>query len=321
MELRQLKYFISVAQHGSFTAAAEELHVSQPALGTQVKKLEEELDVNLFDRNFHGVELTQAGSRFLSHAKDILEKINFASRDISEFQGKVEGVVNIGVTPSSGRVLLPSILDECSTHYPDINLSCRQGYSDEMIRWVKNGNVNLAFSHEDGGEGNLTAIPMLAQELCVIGPPELVGKNGEPVDFAELGNFPLIQERKTHATRDLLERTAEQFKIKLDIMLDADPIYMRKQMMESYKRCTISVYGLFYDEVLNGKFSARPIDTPEMIRVLYIIKKGGEGIRPAERVILDMIEKQIKAKIEDGMYHWHEPDWQPKRSNKLRIIK
>ena len=93
MELRQLKYFISVANHGSFTAAAEELHVSQPALGTQVKKLEEELNVNLFDRNFHGVELTQAGSRFLSHAKDILEKIDFASHDISEFQGKVEGVV------------------------------------------------------------------------------------------------------------------------------------------------------------------------------------------------------------------------------------
>jgi len=231
MELRQLKYFVSVARHGSFTAAAADLHVSQPALGAQVKKLEEDLGVDLFSRSFHGVELTQAGTRFLNHAEDILEKVDFASRDISEFQCKVEGVINIGVTPSSGRVLLPSILDECSTRYPDIRLSCRQGYSDEMIKLVKNGDVTLAFSHEDGSEENLTAIPMLAQELCLIGPPDIVGNNGEPVDFSELSRFPLIQERQTHATRDLLERTAKRLNIELDIMQDADPISMRKQMM------------------------------------------------------------------------------------------
>lgn len=320
MELRQLKYFVSVAEHGSFTAAAEDLNVSQPALGTQVKKLEEEFGVDLFNRTFHGVEPTQAGTRFLSHAKDILEKVDFASKDISDLQGNIEGVINIGVTPSSGRVLLPSILDECSTRYPEIRLSCRQGYSDEMIKWVKNGDVTLAFSHEDGHDENLTAIPMLAQELCLIGPPDVIGKNGVPVDFSKLNQFPLIQERKIHATRDLLERTAKRLNIELDIMLDADPIYMRKQMMESYKRCTISVYGLFHDEVVNGKFAARPIDAPEMTRVLYIIKKGGEVIRPAERVVLDMIEKQIKSKIEEGMYHWHEPDWRPKRNKKLRAV-
>jgi len=77
---------------------------------------------------------------------------------------------------------------------------------------------------------------------------------------------------------------------------------------------------LFHDEVVNGKFSARPIDTPEMTRVLYIIKKGGDVIRPAERVVLDMIKKQIKSKIEEGMYHWHEPDWRPKRRKKLRAV-
>ncbi len=320
MELRQLKYFISVAQNGSFSAATLELHISQPALGTQVKKLEEELDVILFSRNFNGVELTKAGARFLKHAQDIIDKVDFAERDISEFQGKIEGEVNIGVTPSSGRVLLPTILDECSTHYPEISLSCRQGYSDEMIRWVKNGDVNLAFSHEAGVDENLTAIPMLAQELCVIGPPDLVGKNSEPLDFSELSKFPLIQERKTHATRDLLERVAARLNIDLDIMLNADPVYMRKQMMETYKRCTVSVYGLFHDEIINGKFSARPIDAPEMTRVLYIIKKGGEGVTPAERVILDMIEKQIQTKIEDGMYHWHEPDWRPQRKQGLRAV-
>jgi LysR family transcriptional regulator, nitrogen assimilation regulatory protein len=320
MELRQLRYFICVSEQGSFTAAADELHVSQPALGTQVKKLEQELGVDLLNRTFQGVELTKAGERFLSHARDILEKINFATRDISEFQGTVQGTVNIGVTPSSGRVLIPSILDECSNRYPEIVLSCRQGYSDEMIKWVKNGDLNLAFSHEDGGDENLTAIPMLAQELCLIGPPDVIGPNGETIEFSELSQYSLIQERKIHATRNLLERTSERLNISLDIMFDADPVYMRKQMMESYKRCTVSVYGLFHDEVVNGKFSARPIDAPEMTRVLYIIKKGGEKIRPAERIVLDLIKKQIKTKIAEGMYHWHEPDWRPKREQKLRAV-
>jgi len=189
-----------------------------------------------------------------------------------------------------------------------------------MIRWIKNGDVNLAFSHEPGIDENLTAIPMLAQELCVIGPPDIVGKNAKPLDFSELGNFALIQERKTHSTRDLLERIALRLNIKLDIMLSADPVYMRKKMMETYNRCTVSVYGLFHDEVISGKFSARPIDAPEMTRVLYIIKKGGEVVTPAERVVLDMIQNQIKSKIAEGMYHWHEPDWRPRQRQNLRAV-
>ncbi len=321
MLFRQLKYFVTVATQGSITAAAEELNVSQPALGTQIKKLEEELGVELLNRNYDGVSLTQAGERFLKHATDILGRVEFAQRDLSEFKGQIEGEVNLGVTPSSGRVLLPSIVDECSVLYPEISIACKQGYSDEMIKSVKRGELDLAFSHEPGSDDNLTATPVLAQELCLIGPVDLVSPNGAPILFQELCNYPLIQERKTHATRSLLEQISARLDIKLDILMDADPIYLRKQMMETHHRCTVSVYGLFYDEILAGQLAARPIDTPEMTRVLYIIRKGGENMRPADRVVLEIIEKQVAAKIADGLYQWQEPNWRPDRKNMLRSVK
>lgn len=320
MLFRQLRYFVSVATQGSITAAASALNVSQPALGTQIKKLEDELGVELMNRNHHGVTLTKAGERFLNHATDILGRVDFARRDLSEFKGQIEGEVNLGVTPSSGRVLLPSIVDECSILYPEISIACKQGYSDEMINAVKRGELDLAFSHEPGEGDNLTATPVLAQELCLIGPVDMVGQNGKPITFQELSNYPLIQERKTHATRDLLEQIATRLDMSLDILMDADPIYLRKQMMETHHRCTVSVYGLFYDEILGGQLAARPIDTPEMTRVLYVIRKGGDAMRPADRVVLEIIEKQIAAKISNGLYQWHEPNWRPDRTSALRSV-
>ncbi len=320
MLLRQLKYFASVATKGSITAAAAELHVSQPALGTQIKKLEEELGVELLLRTHHGVTLTQAGERFLKHTTDILDRVKFAERDLSRFKGRIEGEVNLGVTPSSGRVLLPSIIDECSILYPEISIACKQGYSDEMINAVKRGELDLAFSHEPGKDDNLTATPVLAQELCLIGPIDLVKPDGAPISFQELSDYPLIQERKTHSTRSLLEEIAARLDMTLDIFMDADPIYLRKQMMDIHHRCTVSLYGLFYDEILAGHLAARPIDAPEMTRILYIIRKGGETMRPADRVVLEIIEKQVAAKISDGLYHWQEPGWRPDRKNKLQSV-
>ena len=102
--------------------------------------------------------------------------------------------------------------------------------------------------------------------------------------------------------------------------MDADPIYLRKQMMDIHHRCTVSLYGLFYDEILAGHLAARPIDAPEMTRILYIIRKGGETMRPADRVVLEIIEKQVAAKISDGLYHWQEPGWRPDRKNKLQSV-
>ena len=311
MYLRQLAYFSCVANNSSISAAAEELHVSQPALSTQIKNLEENLGFDLLKRKSRGIELTRAGERFLISTKDILERVNRAGQDLADYMGQVEGEVSLGLTPSIGRLLLSTIVDEVSAKYPGITIACKQGYSDEMVAGVKSGELNLAFSNEIGDESHMSATPLLAQELCLIGPPEIVGPNGESIEFSEIPNLKLIQERKTHATRNLIEGMAKTLNIDLNVKVDADPISIRKQMMASHQHCTISMYGLFCDEIHDEDLAARPINSPEMVRVLYMISKKDKELRPIDRVVQEIIEEQIKKGVSQGLYHWHEPDWLP----------
>src|SRR5215203_2903171 len=114
MDLRQIRYFVAVATSGSFTAASHSLRVSQPALGLQVKQLEEQLGVRLLDRHSRGVTLTKAGSVFHRHAVTILESLERAEAALFPFKGGQRTDVLIGVTPNTGRHIVPELLEACA---------------------------------------------------------------------------------------------------------------------------------------------------------------------------------------------------------------
>src|SRR4051812_45392015 len=111
MELRQVRYFLSVARHGSFTKAAAQLHVVQPALSQQVKRLEQELGVELLDRRGGQVTVTTAGAAFLRRAEAILAEVNVATAEMRGFASATMGRVQLGAlfTLSDGALNFPAL--------------------------------------------------------------------------------------------------------------------------------------------------------------------------------------------------------------------
>ena len=136
MLFRQLNYFVAVAESGQFKEAARRVHVSQPALGMQVKKLEDELGALLFYRHSRGVELTSAGKILLGFATEIMDKVGEATQAVADAASRVDGSLHIGFTPAMGRHLLHPILEASSRQYPGLQLSFSEGYSDELRRGV-----------------------------------------------------------------------------------------------------------------------------------------------------------------------------------------
>lgn len=315
MLLRQLTYFVKTAELGSISGAAEVLRVSQPAVGIQIKKLEEYLGTPLFSRSHSGVRLTPAGERFVVSARDVLTRLDASVKDLARF-GKAEaGDVKLGVTSAPSRVLLTSIVEALSQHHAEINVIIKQGAGRELMNSIEVGELDLAISHMNTKSKWIEAEPVAAQEFYLIGPAALVGTTSQPILFADLRAYPLIQggSESSIARQEALERLAAARQIKLDFAFGA-PINVRRQVMQTLGRCTISFYSMFVQEILAGELFARPIREPTLTQVLHLIRSSRHTPGPVELVTRNVITTQIRDVIDAGTYRWHAPDWQPRET-------
>lgn len=146
MELRQLEYFVAVADEMSFTRAAQRVHVVQSALSTSVKKLEEELDVALFDRSRQQIRLTPAGEELRHHARGLLRAARLAKDALTEYRGRLTGTVDFGSLVTFGRLDVPKVLGEFHAAHPFVRMSLRlsQIGSSAYLTSIVDGALDLA---------------------------------------------------------------------------------------------------------------------------------------------------------------------------------
>lgn len=143
MNIQQLEYIIALYQHGNFAQAAEKCFVTQPTLSMMIKKLEEELDVVIFDRNKNPIEPTELGLKIIQQAQKIINEIE--ELKIIAQQGKKElmGKLKIGIIPTLAPYLLPLILDSFSKKYPDIVLEIKEITTNEIIQELHKGIIDI----------------------------------------------------------------------------------------------------------------------------------------------------------------------------------
>ena len=144
MELRHLRYFEAIARLGHVSRAARELHLAQPSLSKQLRVLEAELGVALFDRVGRRVELTEAGKLFLPYARRVLADVDAAREVIQQYQGAHHGRVAIGTPPTVGTQLLPAALAEFNRRFPGVDLELHEAGAGRLLELLADGSVHLA---------------------------------------------------------------------------------------------------------------------------------------------------------------------------------
>ena len=149
MELRQLRYFDAVVQHGGFTRAAEALHVAQPAVSAQIRRLERELDTALLHRSTRRVSLTHAGEVFLRRVRAALTELDAARADLAELDDVARGQVRIGATLLLGALDLPATLATFRRRHPGVALSLRTGLIAELRDQLDAGDLDLVLGPLD----------------------------------------------------------------------------------------------------------------------------------------------------------------------------
>ncbi len=194
MDLRQLRYFVAIAEHTSFRAAAEELCLAQPALSQQMRRLEGELGIKLFDRSTRPVRLTDAGTYLLPRARTILANVERTGVELRDFAAEPRGRLTVGSMQYLTNLELPGILADFSRRHPQVDLGLRVGNSGQLCDALTLGNLDVAICHVDEltSQPDLTVEPLRVEELVFAVP------RGDPraaQEAAEIGDFagtPLI---------------------------------------------------------------------------------------------------------------------------------
>ncbi len=194
MELRHLRYFVAVAEEQNVTRAAARLHVSQPPLSRQIRDLEDELGVALFERSAKSLRLTEAGRVFLDEARAVLRRAEEATQTVKAVAGGTRGELHVGYSPSLTVELLPRVLREFQERNPGIRVVLHDASTEEMLDALRGGRLQLALTINPPSRAvrGLVAEALHRYSVCVAANPEHPLARGRTVSLRELAAERLI---------------------------------------------------------------------------------------------------------------------------------
>lgn len=222
MELRQLEYFVSVAEEANFTRGAERAHISQSGISAQIRQLERDLGAELFDRSSRTVALTAAGEAAIGHARAMLASAAALREAIDEVNGLVRGCLTVGMVTACTVAPLFDALSAFHLAYPGIEITLAEGHSDRLVEQVRSGSADLALIGAAGelpeGIGGQIVI---SENLVAAVPPGHPLAGRPQVRLAELASYPVISMPAGTGVRTVFDLACAQDGLRPGIALQA----------------------------------------------------------------------------------------------------
>ena len=218
---RRLQVFHTVARLLSFTKAAETLHMTQPAVTFQVRQLEEYFNTRLFDRTHNRISLTEAGERVYEYADRIFDLYNDMENSVREMTGEIRGALTIGASTTIAEYMLPALLGDFGTRYPEVTIHLRVSNSEGIVSMVENNTIDLGVVEAPVGNKNLVVEVCRQDQLVAIVPPNHDLAERESVGIDDLLQFPFICREEGSGTREVInEYLSQHCKTTLNISME-----------------------------------------------------------------------------------------------------
>jgi LysR family transcriptional regulator, transcription activator of glutamate synthase operon len=228
MELRQLRAFVHVTHAGTFTRAAEELHVAQSAVSQAVARLEAELGFELLRRTSRGVELTEAGAVVFERAREIVAGADAIRSDLAALRGLLEGTVALGTMLPPGPIDLPGLLASFHTAHPGITVRVREGSAPEILAALRRDELDVAFTgvEPEALADGLAGERMLGEELLLITPP-----GHDSLSLDQLGGVAFIGYRRGSALRDTIDGALRAAAAEPQVVFESDELVSVRELV------------------------------------------------------------------------------------------
>lgn len=306
MDFRQLRYFAHIARAGSFKRAASELNVAQPALSRQIRKLEDDLGVELLVRHGRGVRLTSSGSILLDGAEAISNLMAQTGERVKGGSSTATQHVSLGVPPAAGLLIVPPIVKRLREEWPQASLHIREGVGSLLQEWLFDGRINVAVIHNPLPLERLEIQPVLSERMVVIGPKpskkQIRGDIVKSFRIRDLADLPLIMPSLPHNNRRLLEQAAVQHGIRLRTTLEVDSVVLTKALVKAGLGYSVITYAAVHDEVARGHLRAYPIDHPPLISSMAVATLQGARLSPAAAALPRLLKMIVREQVESGAW-------------------
>ena len=308
MDFKQLKAFLTIAETGNVTRAAELLHVVQPAVSRQIRLLEEDIGTTLFERERHGMVLTEAGKALLGYARRAMLELDRARVEIAgTASGEISGLVTLGLLPSTIDMLSSDLVAALARTYPGIRIRIAMGYAGTLMRWLETGEVDAALLYGAERSSEVQTTRLVEEPLWVIGPREAKLRANRPVSLAALTAHRLVLPSAPHGIRTLVEHACAVAQVTLNISAETNALSVQRSLVLGGHGLTILPPIAVADDLRAGKLSGAPLADPPISRTIVLALPSNRPTAVAVRHSVELLVEVTQQAIASGA--WLQGRW------------
>jgi LysR family transcriptional regulator, nitrogen assimilation regulatory protein len=290
LDLRQLDYFVHVAELGSFTKAAALLSIAQSALSARVRQLEIELKQPLLHRNGRGVTTTDAGKRLLQHARGILTQVSRTREDLAEARGVPSGHIVIGFAPSIARVLTVPWLKVFRQRFPNASTAVVESLSVSLTEGVTTGRIDVGVLFSPTPSPAIETLPLFEEAMLLIGAKSAGrARRAGPLPLRELPRYRLLLPSRPNANRMRVDSELARLGLKPTIDLEIDGLASLLDAVADGFGYTVLPPITLRPYNSDQRFSTRLIVRPKLLIQLSLVTSAQRPTTPLMQQVLKLL--------------------------------
>jgi DNA-binding transcriptional LysR family regulator len=285
---RRLQVFHTVARLLSFTKAAEELHMTQPAVTFQVRQLEEYFNTRLFDRTHNRINLTDAGKRVYVYAEKIFVLYSEMENSVREITGDISGVLVLGASTTVAEYMLPHLLGDFKHKYPDVTIRLKVANTDGIVSLVENNAIDLGVVEAPVSNKNLVVEKCRMDQMVLIVPPGHELANSDSVTLERVLEFPFICREEGSGTREVMVEHMLDAGIKtreMDIAMELGSLEAIKSAVEANMGVSVLSRATIGKELKLGTLVAVNIEPPINRPFSFVHQKQKFRVRAMDELL------------------------------------
>ncbi|MZI94062.1 LysR family transcriptional regulator [Vibrio sp. CAIM 722] len=289
METRHLKHFVAVAENGSFTQAAQQLHIAQPALSISIKKFEQLLGVTLFKRDERKVSLTHEGEVLLTHALRILRQIDDAQLAMDELKGVVKGEVRLGTPGMMGSYFFPQIIMEFKKQFPNLKMTVVEAGAQSIRKMLLSGELDIGVILNQDVPAELEVDAILSSQMVAAVSNQHPLAQKKHIDFDTFFAHELVMFKPGYFHRDFIDKVCKENHYEVEFSFETNLLPMILSIVKQQYAIT-ALLELATD--VEPDITAVPFNPPVWLDLAMAWRKEGY-LSHADRTFIEFIKQYV----------------------------
>lgn len=288
--LRHLRALVAIAEHGGYTAAARSLNIAQSALSRTIIEIEEELESRLFERTTRRVVLTASGEQLLMSARRVLEEFDRALSRFQLYHSGLDGIVSLAALSSVASIMLPTVISEFRKDRPNLRISVKDGFADEVVRYVSDGHVDFGITSFPKVKGRLICEQIAADSLICICSKSHRFAGMETVSWNDLAGEDFVAFDPLSSIRTRVDRALQTAEIELGTITEARDFGTVAGLVSADLGIS-AVPSLVLPLMQFCEFTQKKLVDPVVEREIYLVYDPQTPTPPAAGILMEMLRQ------------------------------